>query len=250
MKIVKGALKIKRKRSKKKESVQEARLKLLAITVGFLGFIFTGEIVTGIILGIASIFVAAGWQLYRHLAYQKQLAKANISEIDTFDGVQFEYYLKALFKSLGFNVQMTATTGDFGADLILKRNDKKIVVQAKRYSKSVGIKAVQEVISAVKLYEANEAWVVTNSTFTKAAVELAKVNDVILVDRDKLVELINQEKIGLVQQPDPIEVKRSIKAEIKDKCEECGSTMVLRNSKNGVFMGCSQYPSCTFTKKG
>ena len=65
-----------------------------------------------------------------------------------------------------------------------------IAVQAKRYSSSVGVKAVQEIIGAVKMYDATEAWVVTNSYFTKQAIKLADINDVYLVDRKELIDMI------------------------------------------------------------
>ncbi|MFK9092798.1 restriction endonuclease [Bacillus salipaludis] len=45
-------------------------------------------------------------------------------------------------------VCLTSVTGDYGADLVLSTTDKKIVVQAKRYNKKVGLKAVQEIVSA------------------------------------------------------------------------------------------------------
>ena len=32
------------------------------------------------------------------------------------------------------------------------------------------------------------------------------------------------------------------------KCEECGSTLLKRWSKNGYFLGCSTYPKCKFTR--
>jgi restriction system protein len=58
---------------------------------------------------------------------------------------------------MGYEVIKTKASGDFGADLILRANDKVIVVQAKRYSKKVGVKAVQEVYASLTLYKANEA---------------------------------------------------------------------------------------------
>ncbi|RHW36020.1 hypothetical protein D1B31_18200 [Neobacillus notoginsengisoli] len=38
-------------------------------------------------------------------------------------------------------MQMTSKTADYGADLILQKDSKKIVIQAKRYNSNVGIKA-------------------------------------------------------------------------------------------------------------
>ena len=58
------------------------------------------------------------------------------------------------------------------------------------YAVAISTKAVQEIIGAVKMYDANEAWVVTNSYFTKQAIKLAEINEVYLIDRDELIDMI------------------------------------------------------------
>jgi restriction system protein len=40
------------------------------------------------------------------------------------------------------------------------------------------------------MYDAEQAWVVTNSYFTKQATKLAEINDVYLIDRDELLNMI------------------------------------------------------------
>jgi len=39
------------------------------------------------------------------------------------------------------------------------------------------------------------------------------------------------------------------KEEIITPCEKCGGKLIKRNGKYGEFMGCSNYPKCTFSKK-
>ncbi|MBY7740146.1 restriction endonuclease [Paenibacillus polymyxa] len=124
----------------------------------------------------------------------ERLKRSGIAQIDKMDGFQFEHYLGHLFRSQGYKAEVTRAAGDFGADLILSKDKKRIVVQAKRYSKNVGLKAVQEVQSARAHYRANGAWVVTNSSFTAQAYELAKSNNVRLISRDELVEMLLQMK--------------------------------------------------------
>lgn len=34
---------------------------------------------------------------------------------------------------------------------------------------------------------------------------------------------------------------------LEDKCPECGSNLVVKSGKNGMFAGCSNYPGCKFT---
>ena len=98
-------------------------------------------------------------------------------------------YVGTLFASQGYAIKYTPTTGDYGADLILKKGQEAIVVQAKRYKQTVGVKAVQEVIPAIKMYNATAAWVVTNSTYTKQSLTLAKRNHVRMIDRDELIQM-------------------------------------------------------------
>ena len=66
--------------------------------------------------------------------------------------------------------------------------DEIVVAQAKFYMGKVGNGAIQEVNAAVKYYSADRGMVVTNSTFTKAAIDLADSNNIELVDFSKLEE--------------------------------------------------------------
>ncbi|MFJ1105216.1 restriction endonuclease [Bacillus albus] len=137
-------------------------------------------------------------QLKSQKIYMQQLRQSSINQIDQMNGRQFEEYLSSLYQALGYQTEVTKGSGDFGADLVLKNNGTKIVVQAKRYKNKVGIQSVQEVVGAKRYYDAAHAWVVTNNYFTEPARKLAHANDVLLIDRDLLIKLnaqVNQEKI-------------------------------------------------------
>lgn len=121
---------------------------------------------------------------------RRRLAKAGISDIDAMDGVTFEQYLEVLFRKLGYQAERTRATGDFGADVIITRDRVRTIVQAKRYSKNVGVKAVQEVVAAQRMYQGARTMVVTNRDYTTQAKQLAQVNKVELWDRDRLVDAI------------------------------------------------------------
>jgi restriction system protein len=125
------------------------------------------------------------------LRYKKYqwLKKSGIQEIDKMDGRTFENYLGMLFKSLGYKVNVTQYSGDYGADLVIEKDGRKIVIQAKRYKGNVGIAAVQQIQAAVAHYKANEAWVVTNSYYTEAARRLAQSNNVRLIGRKELINM-------------------------------------------------------------
>lgn len=118
-------------------------------------------------------------------------------------------------------------------------------MQAKRYSKNVGIEAVQQIVGALKHYGASVAWVVTNRDFTEAAYKLAASNGVKLINREALIEMILQ--MNPAAKPDPKKVIAQFQPKVQ-KCEKCGSQMVLRKGTKGEFYGCSSYPKCRNTK--
>lgn len=116
--------------------------------------------------------------------------RAGTREVDQMTGGEFEARLAALFSALGYAVTRTKASGDFGADLVLEASGERVVVQAKRHERAVGIEAVQQVIGATRYYDAGRAVVVTNSTCTPAAAALAASHGVELVERDRLLRLL------------------------------------------------------------
>jgi len=127
--------------------------------------------------------------------FEKDLGKGSIKKLlgfENLNGAQFEEYLKDLFINLGYKVIKTKLSGDQGADLVLKKDDLKTVVQAKKYTGTVSNKAVQEVVASKKFYGADETMVVTTGNFTKSAMALAKSNGVILWDKTKLNSIIKE----------------------------------------------------------
>ncbi|MFO0951963.1 MAG: restriction endonuclease [Isosphaeraceae bacterium] len=103
----------------------------------------------------------------------------------------YENFLAAVFQELGYSVQTTRVTGDQGVDLIVSKHGRKSAIQAKGYPGStVGNKAVQEVHTGMVYYGCQAAVVITNSTYTSSARDLAKKVGCVLIDRDGIPELI------------------------------------------------------------
>jgi restriction system protein len=125
-----------------------------------------------------------------HFIYrQRRLARSGIREIDAMDGPTFERYLATTFRRLGYSVEVVGSSrGDYGGDLVIRKNRTRTVVQAKRYArKKVGIKAVQEAHTAKAMYDCARAMVVTNSVFSEQAKKTARKTGVELWSRDELV---------------------------------------------------------------
>jgi len=91
------------------------------------------------------------------------------------NGYEYELACAEYLRKKGFrDVSVTQASRDQGADIIAFRKKEKCAVQCKYYQSPVGNKAVQEVYAAATYYGCDRAIVMTNSTFTKGAIELAE----------------------------------------------------------------------------
>ena len=113
-------------------------------------------------------------------------------------GEEFEDYLASLFRLQGWKVNEVGGSGDYGADLIIKKLGETYIIQAKRYSDKVSLPAVQQAFTAKAFYDADGCTVVTNSFFTKNAKTLAAKVGCELIDRNGLTEYIETLKKGKV----------------------------------------------------
>lgn len=114
-----------------------------------------------------------------------------IGELDeTMSGEKFEDYVKEVLKKNGYKkVRLTKASGDYGVDILAEYKGVTYAFQCKLYAKPVGVAAIQQAYAGCEYYGCDEAVVVTNNTFTKAAVNLSMSNGVILWDGDKLKQL-------------------------------------------------------------
>ncbi len=127
-----------------------------------------------------------------HERWEQHYGSLHVKELTKLTGTEFEDYLAELFKSHGYQVEITPITGDYGADSILLKDKQRIAVQAKRWVGSVGVGAVQEALSGMAYYRCDRAWVVTTGNYTTNAVELAKQSNVSLLGHNELGKLILQ----------------------------------------------------------
>jgi len=132
----------------------------------------------------------------------------DINGIDSISGENFEKFVGNLYRHLGYrNAHVTPLIGDNGADVVVIDKEKgNFLIQCKHVSnpkQNIQKTGVQEIISAKNLYEKNydckfELIVFTNAEgFTSGATQLAEVNNVKLMKRIDLKNIINEHKISI-----------------------------------------------------
>ncbi len=126
------------------------------------------------------------------------------------NGYDYEYVVAQYLKKQGYkNVNVTKASGDYGIDITAYKDEHKYAVQCKCYSQPVGISAVQEVVAGKAMYNCDKAMVVTNNTYTNAAIELARKNDVVLLS-------------GVSSEKSSFSVKNATTNTNQNGCANCG----------------------------
>lgn len=98
-----------------------------------------------------------------------------------FDGHSFERWVTEALVGYGWQAELTAAGRDQGIDVTASRNGKKVGLQCKLYSSSVGNKAIQEAHAGKVYYGLDAAAVITNSSYTSSARDLAAMTGVKLL---------------------------------------------------------------------
>lgn len=110
-------------------------------------------------------------------------AKFGYHSINGMDGRTFEKFCANLLELFGFqDVKITASSGDQGVDILALRGGVKYAIQCKSYTSPLGNTSIQEVHAGKTFYDCHVGVVMTNSTFTAGAIELAKKTGVLLWD--------------------------------------------------------------------
>ncbi|MBO1420068.1 restriction endonuclease, partial [Streptomyces sp. FH025] len=113
------------------------------------------------------------------------------------DPIEFEELIAELFRLRGFRVMTTARSGDVGVDVIAEDLDPvtggKIVIQAKRYKRTVPPTAVRDLESTVRHHGAIKGILVTTAGFGRGSYSYIEGKPLTLVSGPELVELLAEQ---------------------------------------------------------
>ncbi len=120
------------------------------------------------------------------LLLRRERPDASMTAIDAMNGMEFEGYVAARLHHAGWQVRFTPAVGDYGVDLIAEKDGQSVAIQCKRHGKSVGVAAVQQVVSGAMHHGCTRSIVVSNQEFTSAARQLAYTHRCQLIGRRAL----------------------------------------------------------------
>jgi restriction system protein len=133
-------------------------------------------------------------------AYAVADSLAEEDNIAAMDWVDFEHLVRELFEkefaSAGGEVRVTRASHDWGVDAIAFDPDPirggKIVIQAKRYTDTVGVWAVRDLYGTVINEGASKGILITTSDYGPEAYEFAKGKPLVLLNGSNLLHLLQK----------------------------------------------------------
>lgn len=175
---------------------------------------------------------------------------------------EFEMLVGEAFRRKGFTVRETGGAGpDGGVDLVLSAGSEEFLVQCKQWrALKVSVATVRELYGVMAERHASGGFVVSSGTFTKDAEAFAKGRNIELIDRTKLLQMIQDARLSLDASrssspaADPwsnptAEAEEAARA-ITPACPLCGSAMTQRLAKRGANAGKPFWGCSTFARSG
>lgn len=166
---------------------------------------------------------------------------------------EFEQLLAEAFRRQGYSVQDTGPGADGGIDLILHKDGRKELVQAKQWNKyKVGVKVVRELYGVQTAQHADSAILVTSGSVTADARRFAEQNALRIIEGAQLEQMIAS--VQRSQRDATVQVEKRVTEVAKPPaCPQCGALMIKRTARRGsnagqAFWGCSQFPACRGTR--
>ena len=130
------------------------------------------------------------------------VALTEIETVDRMSGGDFERYVIHLLKHRGFDSCQIGRSGDGGVDLLAVKDGVRYSVQCKRHNKTISRRAVSDAVGGLRQYDCSKAMVLTNSYLTAQAMQVAKANDCVVVDRQTLLAWIADFRRAIAADPD------------------------------------------------
>jgi restriction system protein len=145
-----------------------------------------------------------------HQMLQTALKKELLESVKKMDPFRFEQLVLDLLVSMGYGgsraeaARVTKASGDEGIDGVINEDRlglDVIYLQAKRWQQTVGRKEIQSFVGALAGQQAHKGVFITTSEFAETATDYAKKvsQKVILIDGDRLADLMIQNNIGVAK---------------------------------------------------
>ena len=138
----------------------------------------------------------------------------DLSVLDNTSGREFEKFIISLFQKLGYSSTITNRSKEYGCDMMLQQDNYRIAVQTTRSESELTFTSVQRVLDSSRKYNSQLSIVITNNKFLSSAKNLAKIKDVVLLDRKKLLELVDLSNLPVNNKKDLVKFCKDVQNDL------------------------------------
>ena len=169
----------------------------------------------------------------------------SVKLIQDLEWKRFEELSVAYYLERGIKAETTQLGADGGIDIKLCQDDTgkpTTIIQCKSWASQVGVKPIREFLGIMTHEKIAKGFYMTSSSYTNEAIEIAKSNQITLINGKMLLMMI--QRLSPISQEKLLALATS--GDYKTPtCPSCGIKMVKRPSAKGDFWGCLNYPkSC------
>jgi restriction system protein len=198
-------------------------------------------------IGGLIFLIPAPFAAFRQYQRGKLLdSQSDLDSIRALSWQQFEKLVAEAFHRKGYSVvEEGGSAPDGGIDLVLRKQNEKVLVQCKHWrSSTVSVSVVREMFGVMHAERATGCVIVTSGSFTGAAIEFASGKPIQLRDGPQLEKLVQS-----VKGREPIAPTITAPKTAKPVCPDCGAAMKIKTARKGKFAGsnfwsCSRFPAC------
>ena len=123
--------------------------------------------------------------------YSKRLQK--LDDLLKLHPQEFEKLIANLYEKMGYETILTPATGDEGKDIILKKDEKTIIVECKNHNDTIGREVLQKLYGECIKFKADKCICVSTKGFKPTAIKWAKSASLMeLVDGDEILSLMGE----------------------------------------------------------
>ncbi len=252
----------------------------ICFVLGFIVIYFRdnlGMTVAWYVLPLGAGFLFIVWALALVRLTQRNARRKTLEQLQALLPDEFEDWVAARFRELGYTVRRTGMGGDHGADLLAERPGELAIVQCKRYKTwSVGEPALRDLYGAMHDFGAQRAYLVTTGALSEPARRWVRGKPIEVWDGETLARL-GREAAG---RPAPLPTATANPAPPRPEavaplpaspaasaapaysspqggtvgggpiCPRCGAPLVVRTQRQTgeQFLGCSTFPRCRHTQ--
>ncbi len=233
----------------------------VGIVLGVAGFLgirygFQGSPVAVAVLPFSWIILLVCWlgalaSFITSVKRKKLLeAQTGLDSLGAMTWREFEILVGEVYRRRGYAVEETGLGGaDGGVDLVLRKDDRRELVQCKQWrSQQVGVAVVREMWGLASHHGADGIKVVSLGSFTNDAEAFVRGKSIELINGAALLTLIRE--VQTAASVYPAAATSVAEPASLPTCPRCGAAMVeRRNRANAMtFWGCTAYPKCRGTR--